>query len=995
MYSNLNITVPESKRAQYNTKIVQLITSSTATEITKEEMFNLFTGKGGLHGLRLEDFDNYYEYAQAKKEYEAGQFFTPYALCDAIMQALQPPPGYAIADLTCGSGNFFNAVPDHCVCYGNELDKDSYVVARHLYPQADIANGDFVHYAPPVQFDMIIGNPPFNLDTKLGVSQHAYVVRSQELLKYGGLLAIIVPVSYLSDSFHEHRRIAWLNEHFNFVGQCLLPPNAFDAVIETKLLILQKKGVTNSNALYVPEWVDDFDPDTVYRQWMAPIHAQVKNDAPKIHLMTVQQGNTDAAEQYQINKKLWHIKSHPVLKKRYHQKVLLQLHKLKTQQQPEGMTDKEWHLVRLTPAKVLSYMTRILQHQNDPVPRKITRVVKTQYAIRNKAYHKSLQPETWHHTINDLLLRGEQVPVSFEKLFRRKRLEYALQSVPFTEMQRCAVIDRYLQELIFTPAANDKAKAHPVAVPSIRLNEMQQHDLGLLLQKRYGLLSWEQGAGKSVAGMTCIRYWQKQVRNCFVIGPALAIAGTWAERLPMYGFDYIRLETITNVYEIKPGQVVIASFEILDKLKRFVRAYIRRQSFKVALIVDESDELSNPNSKRTRATLHCFRKAKFKVLTTGTATRNHINELYPQLELLYNNSFNMRCEAPVLYYQDEGGTVQEEDNPDVGQPFPGFRGILVFKSAFCPVRKTVFGIQQETQDVYNEKQLSQLISKTIITRTFEEVVGEKKHVVHTHTISQRPAERELYELLMKDFFKVVYDYYTSTGNSRKEAGLRLIRQITILIKASSVPHLMKNYTGTDTIGKYGKITALIDGWYNQRVAVGCILKEAARDYYRQLTRRYAYRKILYIDGEMAPGRRRKVLEELRQSPNGILVCTQASLKSSLNIPYCNRCIIEALQWNIPKMSQFYFRFIRFDNQHHTQVHFVTYENTIEMNLLGLLMAKERLNQFVKNRELISSSDLYDSYDMDVNLLDRIITKEYDAEGKLHLRWGNQHFSNAF
>jgi hypothetical protein len=145
---------------------------------------------------------------------------------------------------------------------------------------------------------------------------------------------------------------------------------------------------------------------------------------------------------------------------------------------------------------------------------------------------------------------------------------------------------------------------------------------------------------------------------------------------------------------------------------------------------------------------------------------------------------------------------------------------------------------------------------------------------------------------------------------------------------------------------------------------------------------------------MSPARRRKVLEELRLSQNGILVCTQASLKSSLNIPYCNRCIIEALQWNIPKMSQFYFRFIRFDNQHHTQVHFVTYENTIEMNLLGLLMAKERLNQFVKNRELISNTDLYDSYDMDVNLLDRIITKEYDSEGKLHLHWGSQHFSNA-
>jgi hypothetical protein len=36
---------------------------------------------GGLHNLRQADFENYHEYAEAKKEFEIGQFFTPHAVC--------------------------------------------------------------------------------------------------------------------------------------------------------------------------------------------------------------------------------------------------------------------------------------------------------------------------------------------------------------------------------------------------------------------------------------------------------------------------------------------------------------------------------------------------------------------------------------------------------------------------------------------------------------------------------------------------------------------------------------------------------------------------------------------------------------------------------------------------------------------------------------------------------------------------------------------------
>jgi Helicase conserved C-terminal domain. len=83
------------------------------------------------------------------------------------------------------------------------------------------------------------------------------------------------------------------------------------------------------------------------------------------------------------------------------------------------------------------------------------------------------------------------------------------------------------------------------------------------------------------------------------------------------------------------------------------------------------------------------------------------------------------------------------------------------------------------------------------------------------------------------------------------------------------------------------------------------------------------RPIFIIKGDVTFKKRQSIIKEFEDTLNGILICTQQSLKSSANIPSCNDVILESLQWNIPKMEQFYFRFIRLDSKNQTQVHFVS------------------------------------------------------------------------
>lgn len=112
-YQYLNEHIPQAKRKSVNEKVLYLIDSSAAAAngITAEDIYNVYTGDGGLHGLERKNFDNYHQYSEAKKEIEHGQFFTHPNICGFIMASLKLSSSDIVGDLTCGMGNFFNFVP--------------------------------------------------------------------------------------------------------------------------------------------------------------------------------------------------------------------------------------------------------------------------------------------------------------------------------------------------------------------------------------------------------------------------------------------------------------------------------------------------------------------------------------------------------------------------------------------------------------------------------------------------------------------------------------------------------------------------------------------------------------------------------------------------------------------------------------------------------------------------------------------------------------------
>ncbi len=78
--------------------------------------------------------------------------------------------------------------------------------------------------------------------------------------------------------------------------------------------------------------------------------------------------------------------------------------------------------------------------------------------------------------------------------------------------------------------------------------------------------------------------------------------------------------------------------------------FIKLRNRKLCLVFDESDEITNPNSQRTKYVLCHFSQAEITSCSTREpTTRNNISKLYSQFELLYNNSVNMICRCDRIY----------------------------------------------------------------------------------------------------------------------------------------------------------------------------------------------------------------------------------------------------------------------------------------------------------------------------------------------------------
>ena len=65
---------------------------------------------------------------------------------------------------------------------------------------------------------------------------------------------------------------------------------------------------------------------------------------------------------------------------------------------------------------------------------------------------------------------------------------------------------------------------------------------------------------------------------------------------------------------------------------------------------------------------------------------------------------------------------------------------------------------------------------------------------------------------------------------------------------------------------------------------------------------------------------------------------------------------------------------------------LTYENSIESNLIQMIMAKEKINLLMKDQD-VNNEELFDRFGVDQDIINILMTKGIDEDGNIQIRRG--------
>jgi hypothetical protein len=147
--------------------------------------------------------------------------------------------------------------------------------------------------------------------------------------------------------------------------------------------------------------------------------------------------------------------------------------------------------------------------------------VRTQYGFKLKEYAPRLQAgiKKKYESMNNLvlgigtLLHGQYLTA--KKIIAKKKREFRVQNQNFEEMRPDTHLHAYVR----------KQRFFNKEMRECRFTRLQIHDMDLAFQKRYDLLDWQQGSGKTGVAYHYGKYQlsRGRVKNVIVTAPAIAI----------------------------------------------------------------------------------------------------------------------------------------------------------------------------------------------------------------------------------------------------------------------------------------------------------------------------------------------------------------------------------------------------------------------------------------------------------------------------------------
>lgn len=264
-------------------KIDRPVMLAKVIEMVSEENWYMMEGdfKGAIYEAILE------KNGQDKKS-AAGQYFTPRALIQAIVEVVDPKITETVADPACGTGGFLLAAYDHMKRQSKDMEKQQFLKNNALFGadntslvvtlasmnlylhdigvnKSPIAYQDSLIDTSDRMFNVILANPPFGIRpqgsvevaanrpefVKTNDNQVNFLQHIMSIVKTGGRVGVILPDSVLTDTGATEKVREKLLKDYNVHTILRLPTGIFYANgVKTNVLFFEKGKPTKEIWVY-------------------------------------------------------------------------------------------------------------------------------------------------------------------------------------------------------------------------------------------------------------------------------------------------------------------------------------------------------------------------------------------------------------------------------------------------------------------------------------------------------------------------------------------------------------------------------------------------------------------------------------------------------------------------------------------------------------------------------------------------------------------------
>ena len=423
----------------------------------------------------------------------------------------------------------------------------------------------------------------------------------------------------------------------------------------------------------------------------------------------------------------------------------------------------------------------------------------------------------------------------------------------------------------------------------------------------YAAIFHEQGLGKTKIAIDLMLYWlQKKDIDTVLIVSKKQLIKNWMDEIQEH--THIRAKTLSsnkadNFYVLNsPTKVIVTNFETLSTDKQRMKLFLKARN--VAIIIDESTKIKNPESKLTQDYFELSSLFKIKVIMTGTPVANRPYDIWAQ-----------------IYFLDEGESL--------GTDYSQFKKHTNLTNTLASDR--------------NE----QKIFKDNVSVIFEKISGFSVRETKKSCAIELPSKN--YETVYADFEKRQQEMYSQVLREleimvEKDEKVRVddnsvvLKRLSRLLQIASNPRIIDDgYEGIS--GKEEVLDRLI----NEIVSRGekCIVWSNFIENVDWLTNKYTNYRARKLHGSMSIEERNKSVDVFKKDEDcKLLFATPQAAKEGLTLTVANNVIFYDRGFNLDDYLQAQDRIHRISQKKSCNIYNIMIENSVDEWIAALLEAKQ-------------------------------------------------------